>query len=146
MDNDTKQKETKLKQKENEAIKEKALYIETHSHIILEKFHLEGDNFTNMFLSFLLSEDEKSENINIPDEINFKDYVSSMRIIFYLCRFLTKMELTVEEQNGFRDKLRKYTRYFSPIDHKDLINANDLVSIDYAGYQKIKERKRTSSK
>lgn len=136
----------KLNEKENKAIREKALYIETHSHVILKKEYLEGEPFTNSFLSFLLSEDEKITDINIPDIVNIKDYVSSMKIIFNLCEYLMTMPLTDNEKSEFRDKLRKYTKYFTPTSGKDLIQSGSLVSIDYNGYQKVKSNRKTSSK
>ena len=126
-----KQKENQLKKQERLTIKKKSKYIMIHSKEILENIDKKDKTFLNSLLLYLLSNDNSTEEIGLfLNSENLYDYIDSMKVIFEICYLLPQLGYSETDCINFRNKLRLYTKHFSPQKTEDLIEGRQLVKMN----------------
>lgn len=134
--------EKELKEKEKKNIIKKAEYIETHSKEILKKLSTSKQEFGDILIEYLISNDDEITISDIDDVQNAKDYHLSLAVIFQICYLLNNSDLPAKEKENFRNKIRLYTKRFQITEDTDLRKENEFVKFDHDEYVKKRQKLR----
>lgn len=132
--------ENNLRKKENKSIMNKAEFIENHSLAILKQLENNNENFKEIFLQFLISDNDDFSLSEITDKENIKDYFLSLEVIFKMCFLLEDSDFTKEQKENFRNKLRLYTKRFQVEETTDLRKANIFIQFNRKEYEEKRKK------
>lgn len=132
--------ENNLRKKENKSIMNKAEFIENHSLAILKQLENNNENFKEIFLQFLISDNDDFSLSEITDKENIKDYFLSLEVIFKMCFLLEDSDFTKEQKENFRNKLRLYTKRFQVEETTDLRKANIFIQFNHKEYEEKRKK------
>lgn len=132
--------ENNLRKKENKSIMNKAEFIENHSLAILKQLGNNNENFKEIFLQFLISDNDDFSLSEITDKENIKDYFLSLEVIFKMCFLLEDSDFTKEQKENFRNKLRLYTKRFQVEETTDLRKANIFIQFNHKEYEEKRKK------
>lgn len=132
--------ENNLRKKENKSIMNKAEFIENHSLAILKQLENNNENFKEIFLQFLISDNDDFSLSEVTDKENIKDYFLSLEVIFKMCFLLEDSDFTKEQKENFRNKLRLYTKRFQIEETTDLRKANIFIQFNRKEYEEKRKK------
>lgn len=132
--------ENNLRKKENKSIMNKAEFIENHSLAILKQLENNNENFKEIFLQFLISDNDDFSLSEVTDKENIKDYFLSLEVIFKMCFLLEDSDFTKEQKENFRNKLRLYTKRFQVEETTDLRKANIFIQFNRKEYEEKRKK------
>ncbi len=132
--------ENNLRKKENKSIMDKAEFIENHSLAILKQLENNNENFKEIFLQFLISDNDDFSLSEVTDKENIKDYFLSLEVIFKMCFLLEDSDFTKEQKENFRNKLRLYTKRFQIEETTDLRKANIFIQFNRKEYEEKRKK------
>lgn len=132
--------ENNLRKKENKSIMNKAEFIENHSLAILKQLENNNENFKEIFLQFLISDNDDFSLSEVTDKENIKDYFLSLEVIFKMCFLLEDSDFTKEQKENFRNKLRLYTKRFQFEETTDLRKANIFIQFNRKEYEEKRKK------
>lgn len=132
--------ENNLRKKENKSIMNKAEFIENHSLAILKQLENNNENFKEIFLQFLISDNDDFSLSEVTDKENIKDYFLSLEVIFKMCFLLEDSDFTKEQKENFRNKLRLYTKRFQVEETTDLRKANTFIQFNRKEYEEKRKK------
>ncbi len=132
--------ENNLRKKENKSIMNKAEFIENHSLAILKQLENNNENFKEIFLQFLISDNDDFSLSEVTDKENIKDYFLSLEVIFKMCFLLEDSDFTKEQKENFRNKLRLYTKRFQFEETTDLRKANIFIQFNHKEYEEKRKK------
>lgn len=132
--------ENNLRKKENKSIMNKAEFIENHSLAILKQLENNNENFKEIFLQFLISDNDDFSLSEVTDKENIKDYFLSLEVIFKMCFLLEDSDFTKEQKENFRNKLRLYTKRFQIEETTDLRKANIFIQFNHKEYEEKRKK------
>ncbi len=132
--------ENNLRKKENKSIMNKAEFIENHSLAILKQLENNNENFKEIFLQFLISDNNDFSLSEVTDKENIKDYFLSLEVIFKMCFLLEDSDFTKEQKENFRNKLRLYTKRFQFEETTDLRKANIFIQFNRKEYEEKRKK------